>query len=185
MHTFEIEPEIVVHDLHPGYLSTTWARHGPRNAICALIAVQHHHAHIAACMAEHALDRPGDRPLSRWHRLRHRRPHLGRGSSDLPPRRASIASRTLTMYPMPGGEAAIREPWRMALGHLHAAGLDVTEPSTLNFWEQSEQNARVLSAHDRPRRKRTAHIQPWPAFRCGRSRGPPSLCSRLRGAGRH
>ena len=58
MHTFEIEPETVVHDLHPGYLSTSWAKEWAAERNLRLIAVQHHHAHIAACMAEHGLEGP-------------------------------------------------------------------------------------------------------------------------------
>ena len=82
MRTFEIEPETVVHDLHPGYLSTSWAKEWAGERELRLIAVQHHHAHIAACMAEHGLEGPVDRPVARRHRLRHRWPHLGRGSAD-------------------------------------------------------------------------------------------------------
>ena len=70
MHTFEIEPEAVVHDLHPGYLSTSWAKEWAAERHLPLIAVQHHHAHIAACMAEHGIEGPVDRPLARRHRLR-------------------------------------------------------------------------------------------------------------------
>ena len=58
MRTFEIEPQTVVHDLHPGYLSTTLAKEWAAKRGLPLIAVQHHHAHIAACMAEHALSGP-------------------------------------------------------------------------------------------------------------------------------
>ena len=58
MHTFEIEPQTVVHDLHPGYLSTSWAKEWAAERGLPLIAVQHHHAHIAACMAEHSLTGP-------------------------------------------------------------------------------------------------------------------------------
>jgi hydrogenase maturation protein HypF len=58
MRTFEIEPQTVVHDLHPGYLSTEWAKEWAAERNLPLIAVQHHHAHIAGCMAEHGIDRP-------------------------------------------------------------------------------------------------------------------------------
>ena len=55
MRTFEIEPQAVVHDLHPGYLSTQWANDWAKERGLPLIGVQHHHAHVAACMAEHGL----------------------------------------------------------------------------------------------------------------------------------
>jgi hydrogenase maturation protein HypF len=143
MHTFEIEPETVVHDLHPGYLSTEWAREWASERSLRLIAVQHHHAHIAACMAEHAIDSEvigisldgtgygidgriwgGEVLVSRldgFERFAH-----------------------LDYVPMPGGEAAIREPWRMALGHLHHAGFEVESPEILNLIGAKQADARVL-----------------------------------------
>jgi hydrogenase maturation protein HypF len=51
----EVQPEIIAHDLHPGYLSTQWAK---LQTGVRLVGVQHHHAHIASCMAEHQLDGP-------------------------------------------------------------------------------------------------------------------------------
>jgi hydrogenase maturation protein HypF len=65
----EIRPEIVAYDLHPDYFSTRWAL---KQSGVKLVGVQHHHAHIASCMAENHL----------WHRLRHRRKDLGRRGAD-------------------------------------------------------------------------------------------------------
>jgi hydrogenase maturation protein HypF len=144
MRTFEIEPRTVVHDLHPGYLSTTWAREWARERGLKLIAVQHHHAHVAGCMAEHgltgsviglALDGTGYGSDGRiW------------GGEVLI---ASLAGferfAHLEYVPMPGGEAAIKEPWRMALGHLRAAGFDIGSSETLALIGTTEQEARVLA----------------------------------------
>lgn len=141
-HTFEIEPETIVHDLHPGYLSTGWAEQFASERNLRLIAVQHHHAHVASCMAEHALADPviglsldgtgygtdgriwGGEVLicnlDRFDRFAH-----------------------LDYVPMPGGEAAIREPWRMAFAHLIAAGFSEEEARELTG--ASDQEARMLS----------------------------------------
>ncbi|MDE3150455.1 MAG: carbamoyltransferase HypF, partial [Acidobacteriota bacterium] len=113
MRTFEIEPEAVVHDLHPGYLSTAWAKEWARERGLPLMAAQHHHAHVAGCMAEHgwtgaaigiALDGTGYGTDGRiW------------GGEVLVSRLDSFERFAHLEYvPMPGGEAAIREPWRMA-----------------------------------------------------------------------
>ena len=143
MHTFEVEPETVVHDLHPGYLSTSWAKEWSAERGIRLIAVQHHHAHIAGCMAEHGIEGPviglsldgtgygtdgriwgGEVLISRLHSFE-RFAHLD-------------------YVPMPGGEAAIREPWRMALGALHAAGFRIDSAEVLATIGVKQQDARVL-----------------------------------------
>ena len=143
MRTFEIEPETVVHDLHPGYLSTQWAREWAQERGLGLIAVQHHHAHVAGCMAEHSLDGPviglsldgtgygSDGRI--W------------GGEVLICRMESFERFAHLEYvPMPGGEAAIREPWRMALGHLSAAGFDIGSSEMLALVGATEKEARVL-----------------------------------------
>jgi hydrogenase maturation protein HypF len=148
MHTFEIEPEAVVHDLHPGYLSTSWAKEWAAERNLPLIAVQHHHAHIAACMAEHGIEGPV---------IGLSLDGTGYGTGGTiwggevlivqlvgpdPGQFERFAH--LEYVPMPGGEAAIREPWRMALGHLHHAGFDVESPEVLALLGAKPQEVRVL-----------------------------------------
>ena len=72
---FAVAPEVVAHDLHPDYLSTKYALE--RDGV-ELVGVQHHHAHLAACLAEHGEPGPARRRDLRRHRLRHRRHGLGR-----------------------------------------------------------------------------------------------------------
>jgi len=110
------EPTVIAHDAHPDYFATGWAR--SRGAAPA-VAVQHHHAHAAAACAEHyLLDREvlaftwdgtghgGDGTIWGGEALR-----VGPGGFS---RVASLAP-----FPLPGGEAAIREPGRTAFGLLH------------------------------------------------------------------
>jgi hydrogenase maturation protein HypF len=142
MRTFEIEPEVVAHDTHPGYLSTQWAKEWTRDRGLRTVAVQHHHAHVAGCMAEHglqeaiglALDGTGYGTDGRiW------------GGEVLICRLDSFERYAhLDYVPMPGGEAAIREPWRMALGSLHAAGIDVESPEILSLLGLGPQQTHVL-----------------------------------------
>ncbi|MGA7831366.1 MAG: carbamoyltransferase HypF [Terracidiphilus sp.] len=141
MRTFEIVPQAVVHDLHPGYLSTQWAKDWAAERNLPLIAVQHHHAHIAGCIAEHGLTAPviglaldgtgygSDGKI--W------------GGEVLIATLASFERFAQLEYvPMPGGEKAIKEPWRMAFAHLRAAGFDLESAASLSG--ATVQEARVL-----------------------------------------
>ena len=143
MRTFEIEPRTVVHDLHPGYLSTEWAQGWARERGLQLLVVQHHHAHVAGCMAEHgltgaaiglALDGTGYGTDGRiW------------GGEVLISRLDGFERFAHLEYvPMPGGDAAVREPWRMALGALHAAGFDVESEQMLALLGAERNEARIL-----------------------------------------
>ena len=129
-----VEVEVVAHDLHPEYLSTKWALEQE----ATLVGVQHHHAHAAACLAEHGEEGPclalvfdgtGYGPddtlwggellhcdLAGYERLAHLEP-----------------------VPLPGGEAAITEPWRLAALHLERAGLTVPWPR----WQQVRESLKL------------------------------------------
>lgn len=110
----EICPEVIAYDLHPDYFSTRWAL---QQGGVHLVGVQHHHAHIASCMAENHLD---ERVIG------FALDGTGYGTDGLVwGGEVLIADYTgferaahFEYIPMPGGAAAIREPWRMAVSYL-------------------------------------------------------------------
>jgi hydrogenase maturation protein HypF len=132
---FGIEPEVVAYDLHPEYLSTKYALDLDLDSC----GVQHHHAHIASCLADNGHDGPVigvafdgtgygvDGTL--W------------GGEFLIADLAGFQrAGHLEPVPMPGGAAAIRQPWRMAAAYLRAAfpggppsGLDVVKRNERNW----------------------------------------------------
>jgi hydrogenase maturation protein HypF len=143
-HLAGVAPDVVAHDLHPEYLSTKFAVEGE----LPTLAVQHHHAHVASCLVEHGVAEPvlgvafdglGMGPdgtlwggeflvcdLDGYRRVGHLRP-----------------------VRLPGGNQAIREPWRMALSWAHTAlgadtaseygkGIDERWPVVLAMVERPE-----------------------------------------------
>ncbi|MGD0452516.1 MAG: carbamoyltransferase HypF [Solirubrobacteraceae bacterium] len=114
---FAVEPELVVHDLHPDYLSTGYAL---QREDVALVGVQHHHAHLAAVLAEHGECGPAIGAIYDG---------SGLGSDgtvwggELLLGDLAHAERVGRLHPvrLPGGDAAVREPWRMACAWLLAA----------------------------------------------------------------
>ena len=177
---FAVTPEVVAHDLHPEYLSTKYAFE--RDDV-ELIGVQHHHAHLAACLAEHG--EPGSAigaifdgsgygtDGTVWGgELLCRRHH-----EALPARARCGRSR------LPGGERAIREPWRMACAWLTAAADDeeVALPPALEphvdrrIWGQI---ARLVAEP-----VRAAHEQHRPAVRRRRGAVRNLPARQLRGPG--
>ncbi|MDQ3570463.1 MAG: carbamoyltransferase HypF [Actinomycetota bacterium] len=109
-HLAGVEPEVVAHDLHPEYLSTKFAM----DLDLPNLAVQHHHAHIASCLVEHGRSEPV---------LGVAFDGLGMGpDGTLWGGELLVADLVgfrrvghLRAVPLPGGNHAIREPWRMAL----------------------------------------------------------------------
>jgi hydrogenase maturation protein HypF len=119
-----IAPRRLVHDMHPDYASTRYARERARATGEELLAVQHHHAHMVSCMAEHGLSGPAIGVCfdgAGWGTDG----TIWGGEFLLGDARAVRRAAHLRRVPMPGGEAAIREPWRMAVAHLREAGEDI------------------------------------------------------------
>ena len=118
-----VEPDVVAHDLHPEYLSTKWALEQDAE----LVGVQHHHAHAAACLAEHGED--GTALALVFDGTGYGTDGTLWGGELLRCDLVGFERVThLDPVPLPGGEAAIREPWRIAAVHLERAGLPVPWP---------------------------------------------------------
>ncbi|MFE2297871.1 carbamoyltransferase HypF [Streptomyces sp. NPDC059445] len=119
-----VTPRLLVADRHPGYRATLWARRAAEARGLTLRQVQHHHAHVASAMAEHGLD--GSTPVIGV-------AFDGTGYGDdgavwggevlLADYDGYRRFAHLGYVPLPGGDAAVRNPYRMALSHLRAAGL--------------------------------------------------------------
>lgn len=116
-HYLRVEPVVVAHDLHPDYLSTRYAT--SREGVTT-IGVQHHHAHIASVMAEHALTGPVIGVAFDGTGLGTDGTAWG---GEILLTRLDRFERIATLRPLAlaGGDAAIREPWRLALAMLHDA----------------------------------------------------------------
>jgi hydrogenase maturation protein HypF len=119
---FDIDPEVVAADPHPAYATHGWARRHHRER---LELVQHHHAHVAAVLAEHGV--APDEPV-----IGVAFDGTGFGCDDtvwggevlLADLAVARRVRHLAVVPLPGGDSAVTNPARMALAHLWAAGLD-------------------------------------------------------------
>jgi hydrogenase maturation protein HypF len=116
---FDISPAGVAYDSHPGYLSTQFAL-GLEEAGLPAVGVQHHHAHIAACVADNDLPDTANVIGVAFDGTGYGTDGSIWGGEFLAGSIASGYARigNLRPLPMPGGEAAIREPWRMAIAAL-------------------------------------------------------------------
>jgi len=127
--TFRVEPEIIAYDMHPAYLSTRYALAAAGEAReVRRVPVQHHHAHVAACMADNGLD--GSRAV-----IGVAFDGTGYGTDGaiwggeflVADYAAFRRAAHLAYVPLPGGDTAIRKPYRTALAHLWAAGIEWDE----------------------------------------------------------
>ncbi len=137
---FRVEPRAVAHDLHPGYLSTQYALRLPN---LEKIGVQHHHAHIASCMAENglrgkvigvALDGTGYGTDGK----------IWGGEFLVADYGAFERYAHLRYIPLAGGDTAVRQPWRSALAYLaDTFGPDAEFPE-LAIWRDVPESQRKL-----------------------------------------
>ncbi|MCF6154327.1 MAG: carbamoyltransferase HypF [Candidatus Brocadia sp.] len=142
---FSIEPEIIAYDLHPEYLSTKYALTQSDNIL--KIGIQHHHAHIVSGMAENGISHKvigvafdglgyGDDG------------NLWGGEFLIADLSGYERVGYLDYVPMPGGEQAIKEPWRMALSYLYQIYGDAISQSSLlpplQFAAQAKKNLAIL-----------------------------------------
>ena len=124
-HMFRVEPELIAYDLHPNYFTTEYAKRSSLDI--PRVGVQHHHAHIASCMADNGLD---DRRL-----IGLSFDGTGYGTDGAVwGGEALLASYAdferfvhLEYLPLPGGDSATRSPWRIAAGYAHTLGIDIDD----------------------------------------------------------
>ncbi len=136
---FRVKPEAIAYDMHPNYLATRYAMERAERENIPTFAVQHHHAHVASCMAEHGLTESiigvsfdgtgygedgaiwGGEFLVADYKNYQRAAHL-------------------EYFPLPGGDAAIKKPARTALALLWSLGME---------WDERLESVKEFCADDR------------------------------------
>ena len=145
---FDVQPELVAYDLHPEYLSTKYARELEEDGLPA-VGVQHHHAHVASCLADN------ERPATE-HVIGVALDGTGYGTDGAVwggeffegSLEGGFVRRAYLEYaPLPGGSAAIRQPWRVGIARLIQL---YGEEETLRLplavvREAGERNVRLIS----------------------------------------
>lgn len=120
---FRVQPAVIAYDMHPNYLATRYALERAERENLPTIAVQHHHAHVTACMAEHGLTEPvigisfdgtgyGDDGA------------IWGGEFLVADAKSYQRAAHLEYFPLPGGDASIKKPARTALALLWSLGLE-------------------------------------------------------------
>ena len=162
----ELEPAVVAHDLHPEYRSTAYAL---SRAGVDRVGVQHHHAHIASCLADNGVDARGDRRRVGRHRLRPRRQRVWGGEflvADLDgfergrsPRVRAAAGRR------GGGPRALAHGGRRSCAPRTVRPCTGSTSTSCAGWTGG-----MADSHGghRARSERAAHVERGPAVRCGR-----------------
>ncbi|TEU14041.1 MAG: carbamoyltransferase HypF [Anaerolineales bacterium] len=114
---YEVEPVAIAHDLHPDYFSTQWARQAACASPVELVPVQHHHAHLASCLAENEVEGPALGVT--WDGTGYGLDGTVWGGEFVWGDASSFERVAhLRTFRLPGGDAAVKEPRRTALGVL-------------------------------------------------------------------
>ena len=148
-------PIIVAHDLHPEYGSSRFAAtYATEQGIAQRIAVQHHHAHVAASLAEHGVREPVIGVVFDGAGLGTDGAIWG-GEFLVVDGARYTRSGHLAYVPMPGGDAAARRPWRAAAAHLSRLGLstqqrDLLRPPTIDARDWANLHVLLASAAPMP-----------------------------------
>ncbi len=121
---FRIEPEFIAHDMHPEYLPTKYAVELAEKEGIELVPVQHHHAHIASCMAENGVEVPviGVAFDGTGYGTDG---HIWGGEFLVGDYTEFRRMDYLEYLPLPGGAQAIKKPYRTAIGYLLALGIEL------------------------------------------------------------
>jgi hydrogenase maturation protein HypF len=120
-HLFRVEPEIMAFDLHPDYLASKYAREQFETCDLQPVTVQHHHAHLAACLADNGW-RPDDGPVigvSLDGTGYGADGHIWGGEWLVGDYRVYRRAAHLEYLPLPGGDASTRNPWRITYSYLY------------------------------------------------------------------
>ncbi|MCB0103569.1 MAG: carbamoyltransferase HypF [Anaerolineales bacterium] len=135
---FRVKPVAIAHDMHPNYLATRYALERAERENLPTFAIQHHYAHVAACMAEHGLSEPvigvsfdgtgyGDDGA------------IWGGEFLVADYKSYQRAAHLEYFPLPGGDAAIKKPARAALALLWSLGMD---------WDDALESVKEFCAED-------------------------------------